>query len=156
MDEFRIRARKMIDHTKEVFSASECALSKKPTLERIKGAGEGLGERGKGSTRSALSEMYWCLDKVQTGPFWFDDGSSMRRVCGSSRLRLRVSCQTVKLPRTLSKKLSEKPFDPASTGSKTEIVGECQRVDMWSAQAMLARGSMAAGLHTPFQTASKK
>jgi hypothetical protein len=34
MDEFRIRARKMTNYMKEAFSASECALSKKPTPER--------------------------------------------------------------------------------------------------------------------------
>jgi hypothetical protein len=35
MDGFRIRARKMTNCKKEVFSASECALSKNPTLERL-------------------------------------------------------------------------------------------------------------------------
>ncbi|MCG8351723.1 MAG: hypothetical protein MI924_28475, partial [Chloroflexales bacterium] len=32
---------------------------------------------------------------------------------------------------------------------------EHQHVNMWNAQAVLARGSMAAAFHTPFQTASK-
>jgi hypothetical protein len=41
MDEFRIRARKMTNYTKEAFSASECALSKKSTLERRGAGGEG-------------------------------------------------------------------------------------------------------------------
>jgi hypothetical protein len=34
MDEFRIRAPKMTNYMKEAFSASECALSKNPTIER--------------------------------------------------------------------------------------------------------------------------